>query len=978
MSYYEQSDSNTDLPSYTLNDNNKVLRINNSGTSVEWSNQLNIGSLTTTGNITADKFYAGNGASANPSFSFSTATGQDTGLSYEFSSNIDRLRFNVGGALLQEMNANQSIYYNRVNCNSGSQSSTVPGLNFHFNSTNTGYSGEQTNSATDPRLWAIVNGIQSTELTRTNFNIGLNTSNNTNMKTVNVNGPSNFNAYTPNYSLILTPTISTGLDPIGAASRLLDIAYNTSNGVYVICSNTSTAGHQRLFISEPNNLTTWTELTNTTINMNQVVSVAFGNDIWACVSASNQARRLYYTTDVTAKTGWTQVVNSQTWQNARQVQKIEFINGQFITLDADSRVKISTNILTWTEGNITNTTDNFLSDITYSPQLQRYVIVSRTSSRIFYYNGTSLPTGVSNFFTAVTVDGPLRAIEWSPKLGIFTTSPNTAEGPFMISKDGINWYSPGTLPFIAQCINWVNDFGGFFIASAEQTNNNMAVSRDGINWSYVPLTFTAAGNASYYNPVTKMFVFTGNDVIHYRDVNTLFSSYVDTDLIYNTFNSNVRFDDIIEYKTQLITTETANTHYTVSVLNKPNIDVNTTNANFNIYMQGTSFNGRLGTTYKIYKYASSNNNVRIHGYETTNIISPLGNISGFNAQSSPQIYNLIPAGYFGDFELVRVSDSGNGTWLITNLNVYDSTGTKREIGSLSIANNLSIDGSFSTNGININRNFIWTPSAGVVQTLIYDINTHGSYVQINAVNDNQTVFITLPNLNIAGYQNKTFLLTFDLILDNARTQTNGVFSYSSPTVRLSTGNRPAQEYNGNLVYEPRSWRLDTPGGALTRRDYRGGPISFLVSTNSNYTWYRPITNDDDFIEDVGSINCIYSAPDYYINVNNSNQGITFYKYNDVIGAPSGTNVILNFETLTYADNKWCIYFTMTAGNSTGNFNIRNNMSVGDTVVVFSAGAVSVLAQGQNLVRDGQTIIRCIYHHSRFGNPQNVWVVHAFY
>jgi len=972
MSYYEQSDSNNDLPSFTTTDANKILKIDNNGLFVNWSDQLS------SSTISANNFYAGDGTSLLPSYSFKSVSGADTGISYEFSSSIDRMRFSTGGALLQEMNTNQSIYYNRVNCNSGSQSSTVPGLNFHFNSTTTGYAGEQTNAATDPRLWAIVNGILSTELTRTNFNIGLNTSNNTNMKTVNVNGPSNFNTFTPSYSLILTPTTNTNINPTGTTSQLLDIACNTSNGVYVICSNTTTAGHQRLFVSEPNDLTTWTAITDSVVNMTSINSVVFGNGVWACLRSGTQTRQYYYTTDITAKTGWTQIPNVAPWTTSRNIQKLKFINNQFVSIDSGSRYRVSNDGINWSLEVSMTSVSSACGDLKYSPQLRRYVCVT-TLFQILYYDGTSLPTTGTNVFTAVSVpNAALQSLEWSPKLGLFVTIATTAGQPFYISKDGINWTSPGSLSWFTKEILWVNDYGGFFMASPQQATNNLAISPDGINWSFVPLSFTATGNANYYNPITKMFVFTGTDIAHFRDASTIFNSYVDSDNIYNTFNSNVRLDDTIEYKSLIISPVTGNNHFTVSSFTKSSVDVDTTNANFNIYLQGSSYNNKIGMKFTIYKYTSSNHNVRIHGYETTNIISPLGNITSFNAQSSPQFYNLIPAGYFGSFELIRVSDVSNGTWLITNLNVYDNSGTRREINNLSIANNLSIDGSFSTNGININRNYIWTPSAGVTQTLIYDINTHGSYVQINAVNNNQTVFVTLPNLNIAGYQNKTFLLTFDLILDNARTQTNGVFSYSSPTVRLSTGSRPAQEYNGNLVYEPRSWRLDTPGGALTRRDYRGGPISFLVSTNSNYTWYRPITNDDDFIEDVGSINCIYSAPDYYINVNNSNQGITFYKYNDVIGAPSGTNVILNFETLTYADNKWCIYFTMTAGNTTGNFNIRNNMSAGDTVVVFSAATVQVLSQGQSLVRDGQTILRCIYHHSRFGNPQNVWVIQTFY
>lgn len=797
----------SDLPSQT-GQQNKLLTTN--GTTASWTNDLNINSIisqsnisSTTGNITADKFYAGNGTSTNPSFSFSTATGQDTGLSYDFSNGVDRLRLNTGGIIIAEFNANQVLNNSRVNCQLSTQSAIIPALNFHFNSTNTGYAGEQTNAATDPRLWAIVNGVQSTELTRTNFNIGLNTSNNTNMKTVNVNGPSNFNTYTPNYSLILTPTLSCTFDPTGTASQLLDIACNTSNGVYVICSNTTTAGHQRLFVSEPNNLTTWTAITDSVVNMSSINSVVFGNGVWACLRTGSQTRQYYYTTDITAKTGWTQVANVAPWSTSRNIQKLKFINNQFVCIDSGSRYRVSNDGINWSLEVTMASVSSACGDIKYSPQLRRYVCVT-TLFQILYYDATSLPTTGTNVFTTVNMpNAALQSLEWSPKLGLFVTIATTAGQPFYISKDGINWISPGSLSWFTKEILWVNDYGGFFMASPQQATNNLAISRDGINWSFVPLSFTAIGNANYYNPITKMFVFSGTDIAHYRDVNTLFSSYVDTDLIYNTFNSNVRFDDIIEYKTQTITPLLNDSFFTISTFNKPIIRVDTTTADFNIYLQGQQYNNRIGTKFTIIKTMSSNNNIILRGYETCTIISELGYITSFNYQSNPNNYVVIPNNYYGSFDIIRVSDSNNGTWQISNINVYDGSGQKLDIKYFNYLSGQTI--------YNLNISTLILKSDNIIEQ-----NTNGA-----------------ANINIVLDVNLTRSVKFNVIMfgsDNTTVNNNNFDLINGTIVWGSSLNTYSTNFT-NFTSSTRNFTWSEPGQIIVQFIYNYDPIT---PTNSRW------------------------------------------------------------------------------------------------------------------------------------------------
>eukprot|EP00002_Diphylleia_rotans_P024782 TRINITY_DN4895_c0_g1_i2.p1 TRINITY_DN4895_c0_g1~~TRINITY_DN4895_c0_g1_i2.p1 ORF type:complete len:388 (-),score=-5.29 TRINITY_DN4895_c0_g1_i2:179-1342(-) len=265
---------------------------------------------------------------------------------------------------------------------------------------------------------------------------------------------------------------------------------------------------------------------------------------------------------------------------------------------------------------------------------------------------------------------------------------------------------------------------GFFIGTQNATANNVIVSRDGFNWTQLVLTLSGQTRSSYYNSTTRTFVFGLDANLTFKNALTDFNNYIDSDAIYNTFNSNVRFSDVIEYGIQNITTASGFNHFTVSQFNRPEIVFDTTSGNANIYLQGSSFNGRVGCKFKFIK-SNTNHNVRIHGFETTTLISPTGNVSSFNAQSSPAVYDIIPAGFFGSFNLSRVSDAVNGIWVVDNVDVYDSSGTAREIGNLSIAGDLSVVGTINLTG---DLNYVGNPRMSSIElgpaldTIDADIN----------------------------------------------------------------------------------------------------------------------------------------------------------------------------------------------------------------------------------------------------------------
>jgi len=374
---------------------------------------------------------------------------------------------------------------------------------------------------------------------------------------------------------------------------------------------------------------------------------------------------------------------------------------------------------------------------------------------------------------------------------------NTNSQRYYISKDGINWtfYTNPTTVTNSNNTIWINDFGGMFI-DMQFNQSQVAVSRDGLSFQTIANNLTLNSVNCVYNSTGKVLLIVGSNGSWgtFRNMLTDFNNYVDSDNIYNTFNSNIRIADTIEYQNQLITTVSGNNHFTISSFNRSEVVFDTTTTNANIYLQGSSFNGRVGTKFKFIKN-NSNNNVRIHGYETTTLISPLGNVSSFNAQSSPQIYNILSAGYFGSFELTRVSDISNGVWVIDNVDVYDSSGTSRQIGNLNIEGNLTVNGTI-INPIEDIRDITWPAPATGFDIDNTNIETLGKYNYfISAGND---PIIDLNNLNVSAYNNLTFnfvrhpsaTTSGNYVIRNAMSGSNLVLVYCNGTMNVLTSVSP--------------------------------------------------------------------------------------------------------------------------------------------------------------------------------------------
>lgn len=791
-----QSDANTGI--YRLGEDDLgittggVTRMAINGTSVEVGTLSNNLNFNVNGNSSATNFRAGNGLVSTPSYSFTTGNGQDCGMYYDAPSGNDRINFAVNGSNILQLGLSTGVsnMNNKLLLNSGT--TTNPAIAINATAFNTGFSGDASNN-----LYTLTAGSINTTHTSNSFDVGRTISNNLAMKTLNSNGPSNFNTFIPTYTNIINTQI-TGNRTDG---NWYGIDYNPTTGVYIIGSNGSGTGIVRMAVSGSNNLTTWTTYNDTTFSYGNMRHVAYGTtpNIWVVGTNASVQRNFYYSTNTTTWTLVSDTGGNTHFATGRAYNKLKWINGQFVGLSSGSNVAFSTDGINWTLRQI-NATSYTLNDIVYSSELRMYVITT-TSGAVLYFNdtaGTGI-TGTTTFTAQTSNVYASTAVAWSPKVSMFIIQNTSVNTQWASSSDGINWrtYTTTALNQNNGRLEWVSDFGGFFVGCQQATTSNSIVSRDGITWTQVSLTISGQSRGFYYNSSQKVFVFGLDANLTFKNALTDFNNYIDRDEIYNTFNSNIRFSDVIEYQNQVITTATGNNHFTISSFNRPEVVFDTNTVNANIYLQGSSFNGRVGCKFKFIK-SNNNNNVRIHGFETTTLISPTGNVSSFNAQSSPAVYAIIPAGYFGSFELTRVSDAVNGIWVVDNVDVYDSTGIEYKLKDLRINGNLFVNGKCQTQYIgDISADLISGIDYGVYVNLtninnLYDFNYVSCPVGFNC-------FILLYELN-ESYNNYTLFFVGDIQNTSVSMIVGNRVGYDT-TILYVNGSRQTINNNANVTLD---------------------------------------------------------------------------------------------------------------------------------------------------------------------------------
>lgn len=644
------------------------------------------------------------------------------------------------------------------------------------------------------------------------FTIGtVNATNST--RSLTVHGPATFNTFTPNYSTIFSTVTTTGRTD----ANWIGIDCDQARGVYIIGSNGSLATNPRIAVSAPGSLTSWTVYTDTVFALGNMSNVAYSAslDMWVIGSKGNTTQN-FYSSPGSDLVSWTRVQLTAPFNTARAYQRLRFINGQFIALSTGSFIAFSNNGTTWT-GITANATAYTLNEIAYSPELRMYVISTASNAFLYYSDPTNAGITAGTTFTAVT-SGAWASINigYSPKFGRFIAQRASVNSNWTTSTDGINWtqYNVSSINQAQESIDWIPDFGGFFCATQSATTNNCNISRDGITWTQAPLSISGNTRCLHYNTSTRTFVF-GMDVnCVFKNASSEFAAYTDSDNIYNTFNSNTRFSDNLEYQPQALTAISGDNHYTTASFTRSVVSLNTASANANIYLQGSSFAGRVGTRFVIRKFDSELNGVRVHGYDGCRLVAPTGVISNFSAQSSPVVYNLIPDGHFGSFVLERVSDSGTGVWMVSDVMLYDSAGTVRQPQNLSIGGNLTVDGTISSGVGNPRMSSIELRYTAVLDA---DINVpHFVGCYCDQLLGGGKITIYMKNLGANGVGTNFYVF-----------RTTG-----------STNNVQITNDSGKDIFLT-SWNTSTNNEIFTNV-VPSASVDILApfSSNSNYTWWK--------------------------------------------------------------------------------------------------------------------------------------------
>jgi hypothetical protein len=225
---------------------------------------------------------------------------------------------------------------------------------------------------------------------------------------------------------------------------------------------------------------------------------------------------------------------------------------------------------------------------------------------------------------------------------------------------------------------------------------------------------------------------------------------------------NIKFDGLTEYNEQILFG--TNNIVTVAGFGKSVLTCRTGNGNLSIQLLGASYANKTVTKFRVFKSNTSANSIRIVGSSEPVIFrTPFVSVSNFTSASSPNFYDIIPAGYYGSFDLVRVLDEG-GTppntaheWRVENIEIYTEAGTERKLGDFSIAKSLTVDGQLLLTPITITgpktgvNSVKWndlTASAYVLDTSTGDINIELSNLQSANIGRNISFFKFSPNNNI--------------------------------------------------------------------------------------------------------------------------------------------------------------------------------------------------------------------------------------
>jgi hypothetical protein len=633
VDYVDPTEGPKIIPDIT-NQPNGFLQVNPTATNIQWT------SFSGGSGIPISQVNLGDGTQAQPSLCFQNDI--DTGL---YRPNANHLRVVANNEILADFNTTH--FRSRKPLHSENGSVTAPTYSFEADD-DTGIYRKGANN-----IAITTGGVEKVDINTIS----------TELRGVPQTTPAQ----------LIQPFTQSSSQSISTTSRpLTSIAQNDTTGTYIICNNASVTA--RIFRSIDNG-DNWTALGTGTGLTIQCQDVVYGNGIWVVTQFASAVNNIRYSTDDGLNWLTPTTVN-------RSNRNVKFINGQFMTLH-NGAIRTTTDGITWVDP-VNLTGGGQLNDVAYSPTLQRYVFVSSSNNVVIINSNTISPTPT---FTNVAVSFNANRIAYSPKLEMFVCQQDILPFNFQVSYDGTNWISidPPTARNSFDII-WVNDFGGFFLAGSSSFEE-VDWSYDGFTWFNATLTDNMRLRSLHYNSTTKILL-----ACNISNTGGIPLFYSKSTLTQNPFFDGSFVNDItgqlVINNTTRITPQTLTTgRYSVNSFNKSTIECNTTSGNIDIELNGTNFSGKVGTTFKVRKTISSANAVRLVGSAiTTRVLSPLGEVALFDNGSTA--IDLIPATFFGSFDLVRVSDTSGGTWYVNHM-IYDANGVERKLDDLAVVGDVS-------------------------------------------------------------------------------------------------------------------------------------------------------------------------------------------------------------------------------------------------------------------------------------------------
>ena len=150
---------------------------------------------------------------------------------------------------------------------------------------------------------------------------------------------------------------------------------------------------------------------------------------------------------------------------------------------------------------ITLPTSIIVGSISYSSELNMFVILPSNATSTFFYGNSLLNLSSGTLDNSL---GGYEACAYSSLLKMFVAAPTN--GSIIYSTDGINWITSNSTSSTYSEIIWVNDLNLFVATSTTASTSPIIYSSNGIDWTNVVLNTSESIYSIAWSPINGNFV----------------------------------------------------------------------------------------------------------------------------------------------------------------------------------------------------------------------------------------------------------------------------------------------------------------------------------------------------------------------------------------------------------------------------------------------------------------------------------------